>query len=165
MNCARGKCGVEVKAHYRIWNLGTDEYRIYCVKCGRAIVEANKHDELKLKYVLVRGDKNDKLSLRHFMDLSEVQISECVTVVNDWMGVLFSESQMSDLLKKNPMVCVEILKWGVFDTCVRESLMSAVGVDLVGRKCPTFSDGEDISCEFYDELKVAASARGIVVVQ
>ena len=57
MNCARGACGVEVRDFYRIWNLGTDEYRVYCVKCGRAIVEANKHDELKLKYVLVRGER------------------------------------------------------------------------------------------------------------
>lgn len=92
------------------------------------------------------------------------EIGECIAVVNDWMGLQFSESQMSELLNKNPQIYAEILDWGVFDTCVRESLMSAVGVDLIGRKCPVFADGEAAGNSFYDDIKVAAGARGIAIV-
>lgn len=53
--CNRTACQTKLdRGFYRIWNLGTDEPRIYCPKCGRKIIEYNQHDEIKLKYEIVK---------------------------------------------------------------------------------------------------------------
>lgn len=96
--------------------------------------------------------------------IEKEDIRDCITVINDWMGLRFSEKQMRDLLEKNPKICAEIFELGAFDTCCRENLMSAVGKYLVGRKCPIGADGEEVSAKFYKDIEKAAIKLGIKVI-
>lgn len=53
MKCARTACQVELDGpHCAIWNdFSVSTPRLYCVPCGRKIIEPNKkYDEIKLKY-------------------------------------------------------------------------------------------------------------------
>jgi len=52
MKCSRTACQVEMDGpHVAIWNQpSTNQPRLYCVRCGRKIIEANRSDEIKLKY-------------------------------------------------------------------------------------------------------------------
>lgn len=51
--CSRSACGVSLKdeAHYAIWNEpSTEQPRLYCIRCGKKIIEFNQQDTIKLKY-------------------------------------------------------------------------------------------------------------------
>lgn len=56
--CARTACGVALnRGHWKIWNLGTNEPRVYCPKCGRNIIEYNKSSsDAQLKYEKVEKE-------------------------------------------------------------------------------------------------------------
>lgn len=49
MNCARIACGRSLRDHhYRIWNEpSTNQPRLYCVSCGRKIIEYNKTQDVE----------------------------------------------------------------------------------------------------------------------
>jgi hypothetical protein len=51
--CSRSACGVplENEGHYAIWNEpSTEQPRLYCLRCGKKIIQFNEQDTLKLKY-------------------------------------------------------------------------------------------------------------------
>lgn len=52
MNCSRGACQLPLDGpHMAIWNEpSTGNPRLYCMSCGRRIMDGNQHDELKLKH-------------------------------------------------------------------------------------------------------------------
>lgn len=56
--CARTACRVELDGpHMAIWNQpSTDMPRLYCISCGRKIIEGNQNDEIKLRYE-IRGNE------------------------------------------------------------------------------------------------------------
>ena len=55
--CNRSACSNSVdKNHYRIWNdPRVNLPNLYCIKCGRKIIEANQNDSIKLKYEIVKA--------------------------------------------------------------------------------------------------------------
>ncbi len=49
--CSRKACGRLIQAHgYRIWNEVGNQSRVYCLACGRKILEGNKSDGFPLQY-------------------------------------------------------------------------------------------------------------------
>jgi hypothetical protein len=98
------------------------------------------------------------------IDLEPKDIQLIHDIIHDWMGLDFTEEQIIALMKKERDILLEIAEFGVFDTCVRESLMSSIAMRLTGRKMPTYGDGEEAGKQFFKELGEKAKAAGIKVV-
>lgn len=98
------------------------------------------------------------------IDLEPDDIQDIHNMIQDWMGLDFTEEQIRTLMKNEQSILFEMAEFGVSDTCVRESLMRAIAIRLTGRETPTYGDGEEAGKQFFKELEEKAKAAGIKVV-
>jgi hypothetical protein len=83
-------------------------------------------------------------------------------VFSDAIGATVPPSAIDELLDGRFELIGQILEWGANDTVVRETLVSLMTIELVGRGCPTYGDvqaGFDAEA-FYEAVTVAVQARG-----
>ena len=97
--------------------------------------------------------------------MNEDLMYQCIDIIVDYVGLLLTEDQFTELMKENPYLEEQLIEFqSPSDTMEREDLMNAVAVKVTGRAWPTYGDGEKVRDEFFREYSEKAKKMGYKII-
>ncbi len=97
--------------------------------------------------------------------IEDSDINDVIAVANDFVGLKLTPFQARTILENNANYASQILDYGAFDTEVRSLLANIFAKQLVGRRWPTYGEGDAVSEKFQKDFEAAATKAGFEVVK
>jgi len=92
--------------------------------------------------------------------LSETIKQECISVLEDYTGIILTVDQFDALMCKNTNLIPGIIEFGANDTMERENLTDALAIELTGYRWPNYGDTSEYKNQFYKNLDTGAIRLG-----
>jgi len=97
--------------------------------------------------------------------MSNKLITECIDTLHDYAGVILTEDQFNDLMKDNPSLVKQLIKYNSpRDTMDRECMMEVLAKRLTGRPWPCYGEGEKVFESFIQVFNENATKQGYKLV-
>ena len=97
--------------------------------------------------------------------MSPTLISECIDTLNDYAGVELTEDQFLDLMKDDPSLVKQLIKYNSpRDTMDREFMMEVLANRLTGRSWPCYGEGKEVFESFIQVFNENAIQQGYKLV-
>ena len=92
-------------------------------------------------------------------------ITECIETLADYAGVQLTEDQFTDLMKDDPSLVKQLIKYNSpRDTMDRECMMEVLAKRLTGRSWPCYGDGPQAYESFIQLFNTTAILKGYKLV-
>lgn len=97
--------------------------------------------------------------------MSPTLISECIDTLGDYAGVLLTEDQFLNLMKDDPSLVKQLIKYNSpRDTMDRECMMELLAKKLTGRTWPCYGEGKQVFESFIQVFNENAIKQGYKLV-
>ena len=103
------------------------------------------------------------LTITKTVKIKDKDVKDILDEIDDWYGVRVTPSILKKILNKNKRLLGDISEYESYglDTALREDIVNALALDLIGEEWPIYSDSQKKRTAFFKKFeKKAKTKRG-----